>query len=399
MYFINQHLTIMADANETPDTQQQETTKEPTPQEKALMGMGLMDKPVVTEEVIDEKDKPDIKDIPEPKKEPEKKVETPPTDWAKITGGKINSDAELEEALTAREKIKEYESYKDKYSQLETEHNKLKSANPFAGNEALYKVSKLAEELNTQNYGFLFNIVQSDFKGMSALEVLKTKELLDNSEIYAGKEHLIEQGLLEQYSIEKPGDYDDLEPDEQKRIDDKVAINTIKMEKAAKVARTYLSELQSKYKPEAVDTEAIQKESKEKLENFVTQWKPTYQSIERDFTKISVDVDGIDFEIPIREEDAALKKQVFEEAAGYLVAQGLELNDKNIEHLRDVIIDRYISLNKKFVFKKIGEIAREITDEQWRKKVHNPSAIKTDIKVTETELTPEEKAIRKLQGT
>jgi hypothetical protein len=382
----------MAEENGTSNTQQQ---KEPTPQEKTMMDMGLMDKPEVVEN-------PDEK--VEQKKEttevkiPEKKVETSTTDWAKITGGKINSDAELEEALTAREKIKEYEPYKEKYSQLEAEHAKLKTTNPFAGNEPLYKVSKLAEELGRNDYGFLFNIVQSDFKSMPALEVLKTKELLDNPEIYSGKEYLLDKGLLEQYNIEKPEDYDQLEPDEQKRIDDKVALNTIKMEKAAKMARTYLSELQEKHKPEVVDTEKVQQEQKAKLENFVTQWKPTYQSVEKEFTKISIDVDGADFEIPIREEDAALKKQVFEEAAGYLVAQGLELNDKNIEHLKDVIIDRYISLNKKFVFKKIGEIAREMTDEQWRKRIHNPSAIKTDIKVAETEMTPEQKAIKALQG-
>lgn len=378
---------------------QQSKNKELTPQEKALQDMGLMEKSPQPEIKFE----PKAEDAKEPKepKEPKAKKEVreqPAVKWEDITKGRIKSEQELEDLLTKYETYKDYEPLKQKYSDLEQEYTKLKSANPFAGNEPLYKVSKLAEELKRNDYGFLFNIVQSDFKEMSDLEVLKTKELLDNPEIYNGKEYLLDKGLIEQYNIQKPEDYEDLSEAEQKRIDDKVAINMIKMAKDAKSARQYLSDLQGKYTPENIDHEAVKKQGEEKLQNFVTQWKPTYQSLEKDFTKVTIETDGHTYDVPVRDEDKAIKEQVFKEAAAYLVAQGFEVNDANIKHLKDVIEDRYISLNKKYIFKKVGEISRDMADDVWRKKVNNPSSQRTDTQQHDVELTPEQIAINKLQG-
>ena len=364
--------------------------KELTPEQNKMVEMGILPKPE-TPEVPTETPEEKIPEVEEPEI-----PEVADVDWIKITDGKLKSKDDLENIFEERQKYADYEPLKQKYSQLEQEYQKVKN-NPYAENETLYKVSKLAEELKRNDYGFLFNIAQSNFKEMSDFDVLKTKELLDNPEIYNGKEHLLDKGLLEQYAINKPEDYDELTDDEKRRIDDKVEINTIKMAKEAKQARQHLMDLQSKYKPEAVDTEALQKQNDDKLKTFVAQWKPTYQSLEKDFTKISINVDDHVFDVPVREEDAALKKQVFEEAAAYLVAQGLEFTDQNIQQLKDVIEDRYISLNKKYIFKKIGEMSRDMTDDIWRKKVNNPSHQRTDTKPADVELTPEQKAIKKLQ--
>lgn len=373
-------------------------TKIMTPEEQAMVDLGIMEKPAEAPQA----DTPHADNTPVETPH----ADTPPAnplqdqfDWDKATKGRVKSEDELNNIFTEHETIKkDYEPLKEKYSKLEKEYEQARNANPFEGDETLYKVHKLAKELNRNDYQFLINIAQSDFKTMSDFDTLKTQELFENGEIYKGKERLLDRSLMERYDISKPEDFDDLEPEEQQKINDRVAINEIKMAKDAKIARQKLEEIQSKYKFEAVDPKAKEQAEQARKEKFVSTWKVPYQAIEKEFTSIKVEGSKGVYEIPIRDEDKAIRDQVIAAGANYIYDNNIDYTPENIQDVKQKMSDLYITLNRKFYADKLVEIGHNMSDEEWQKSVHNPSPVKIEGKRQEIKKTPEDEAIEKLQN-
>ena len=385
---------------ETPEEKTVVEKQEPTPQEKYLDEIGF-EKLAVTEpiEKTDEVAEPIVEDEKEKKPEEALLKETPEFDYDKFTAGRVKSKEELDNIFTEHDTIKkEYEPTKKKLTELEAQINELQNKNPFGENEVLYKVHKLAEETGRKDYDFLLKVVATDTATISDLQALETVELLDNSEIYKGKEHLLSRSLMEQYNISKPDDFDDLEPDEQKKINDRIEINEIKMAKDAKIARQRLNDFQTKYKYEKVDPETVKLQMKEKEDKFIEKWRPTTLNIEENFKSIKLNDGDFDYEIPIREEDKAIQQQVLAEMVGYIFTQGLELNDTTVSQVKTLMDERYFALNKKFIIKKIAEQAREMTDAQWKKVVNNTKPLKKEVEPKEITKSPQDLAIERLEN-
>jgi len=379
------------------ESQTEEKKVEITPQDQIMMDMGIMEKPAETPTA----EKP--AEVPA-----EKPMETPETpaeqiqnqfDWEKATKGKVKTEDELNTIFTEHETIKkDYTPLKENFEKLQKDYERVKNSNPFEGDETLYKAHKLAKELNRTDYQFLINIVQSDFTAMSDFDVLKTKELLENGEIYKGKENLLDGSLIDHYNISKPEDFEELEESEQKKINDRVAINELKMAKDAKAARLNLQEIQGKYKFEAVDPKVKEQQEQDKKDKFVSTWKTPYQSIAKEFTSIKIEGSKGVYEIPIREEDAAIRDQVIAAGANYLYDKNLEYTQENIQDVKEKMADLYVTLNRKFYADKLVEIGHNMSDEEWQKSVHNPTPIKIESQRQEIKKTPEDEAIEKMQN-
>lgn len=165
------------------------------------------------------------------------------------------------------------------------------------------------------------------------------------------------------------GEYQ-LDPD--KHDEAEIARSEFKMKVESGKALSSLKEMQQETSIPDPEKERVAFESveKERMDN----WSPSISKTMEDFKSFELDInDNFDLSYTTTKEEIDSLKEDLYDAIEY---SGIELGEDSSVHVRKVLKDMYIVKHHHQILRAVAEKARSYTEEEWLKKVHNPSAIK-----------------------
>jgi hypothetical protein len=105
----------------------------------------------------------------------------------------------------------------------------------------------------------------------------------------------------------------------------------------------------------------------------MAEWDDRVVDMVSNFDKISIDVNKdltLEYNVTAEEKDD-LENEVYE----IIEQTGLSLDKEGLNVASEIMRNRYVISHFDAIVKAVGEKARSMTDEEWHKKAHNPSAI------------------------
>lgn len=391
-------------AEETQEGVKTETTKTPEQIRADELRQGLPPgsiKPEESQKPEEKKENPKTEEAPAEVK-PEDQVK--PEFFEKVSKGRFKSQEDFEKHLTEHDELKKIaDDYKVKVSELE----KIKNENPFADREDLLRIDALARKFNTKDYGLVSRLNPEILKSMPPLELLKLRDTIENPD-YHGKQSVLDRRLSKKYVVEKPENYDEMDPEEKKTYDDEAADREFDLNRDAKSAR---AELEAHWNgveiPKRKSKEEIDQENEARNQRIAKEWVPTLTELKNSLrTIVSVIPKGKDqseeITISIPEDKVVGLDEIFNIAHDHINKADLAASKENIEQLKASARAMFIAKNYEYIIAEIASKAavkaRSMSDEEWSKSTHNPSALRTESRKPEAqEETPEEKRARELR--
>lgn len=343
------------------------------------------EKPVVAEE--------------KPSEKPEGKVEL--SDYEKFSGGRFKTKEDFDAH------INEYDGIKTKATTLEKEVAELKkisAANPKIDDAELIKIHALSKKLNTKDYGLIGKLAPENITKMSDLDVIKMGTLMDDPD-YKGREHILDKRLSEKYSVQKPADYDDMDPDEKKVYDLEAEDRAFELSKDAKKIREKFTKVWEDAEaelPKGKTDAEIKAEYDERVQKVQTNWRTPVEEIKGALGKIKFDIPvgktKMDFEVEIPESMLEQQEAVLSMVVEHVFDKDLSPSAEVINDVKAMAMNIFFINNKEYIMGQFAEKVRAMSEEQWRKSVINPSGLKeVDAGIKEQQMTAEEKKIAELE--
>lgn len=347
---------------------------------------------------------------PEDKKEPPVTLEKKPEEanenpeeegkfFEKYTAGKIKSKTEFDaffgEVDTHKKTIEELTS---KNSRLE---EKIKG-NPFGANEELFRLSKLSEKLETKDYGMLARLNPETMKDLSDIEVMKLKMVLDNPS-FRDNQAVLDRRLGKKYSVAKPENLDDLDPDEKANYDLEVKDKEFELKEDAKKIRKELSALWNDVDlPKQKTEDELKAENDKLVVDIANEWTPAIKDTDASLKKMefNIPVDKGEFKVSVDVPENMKKEveRILNASLGYVFNGRMKATPENVESVKSFAVKSFIAENFPYI---MGEVVRKFSElsEQERMKIyHNSSALnKHQDPPKQNELTAEQKRTAELQ--
>ena len=379
-----------------------------TPEQEAIEKLNGIKTEVKTDVTNDDVVETEVKTEVKTEVSPEVKTEVKSDvtdDFDKIIKEKFKSKEEFDAHFTEHETLKgEHVALKTKLAELE----KVSKANPFEDEPELYKILSLSKELKTKDYGVVGRLLPENLDKESDLEVIRLERLLADPD-YKGRERILERSLAKEYTVQKPADYDENDPEQKAEYDLQVEEAAFKLSKDAKKIR-------EKYRKICDDAKVPEKETPEQLEvkrkadfdlriaNTQKEWTAPMEEVSKSIDKMTFTVPvgkgTIDVDIEVPESMAKQKDETMRYVVSAIFNTDTKATPEGITAAKLYARNAFIIQNLDFIFSKVAEKARGITEEEWVKLAQNPSALKTadDGHQKGQKLTPEQEAIIKLNS-
>lgn len=256
-----------------------------------------------------------------------------------------------------------YKELKAKATEYETKQQELEQIrnnfqNPFA-NDTIYKINELSKKINTTDLGMLTKIASSDIDKLDAKEAIKIKMILDRPEL-AGDQERLNRYIDKQYNLVNLDDMDDEEK----------ADALFELEMKSGDARKTLKELQSsvnEYKPDAQVQERMRA-----AEQIKEAWSPVIKKAVESFDKLSIVNEKGEplFDYAIPKEDAVKYET---DLLAFAQQNNIPIDQKSIAVVKEYFDNIYLLSNKDKVFAAMEKSIRAKAEEDYLKKMHNPS--------------------------
>ena len=329
----------------------------------------------------------------------EKKEDSSLISLNELLDGKFKTKDELIEALKQEKDAgisEELEKAIAEKERIEKEYNEAKS-NFKISDETLYKLDKLSVE-NKDDFQVAAKLL---YGNPNPIDVLKIKHKREHPQL---TDEQIEEYINDKYDVEIPSELvgDEYTEDEintrKKQIEKakrKASIQNTQITIDSADAKKELVKILDKYElPKTLTEEEKtnlanqkQEEEKAKTQAFVDSWKPVFKDVSKEIGTFKVNIKGekedtekhfMDIEIPKEEQQKYL-----EQAADYILNSRVDVKPDSSEQIREFIFNRYVNDNKSRVFYEIGEQARKLNDEEWKKQIDNPSGTQNkDVSTT-----------------
>jgi len=296
--------------------------------------------------------------------EPETPEPAKPEDFLKTHFPDLESVDQLKEQTTMAKTLKE------ENEKMKTELEKIKSSlKGFdVGVDPKYLRFQKLEKENPNLAKMYRNLIFSDegedggFKGSE--KILRYAMIMDDPDL-ADSPTVLKIKMREKYPILFEEDAD---PDSDEYTE---GMELVKHD-AKKAKQRIMSEFDKIDVPVAETPEA----KKERVEKILKSWDG-FDFKNKELTTVKVSLDGdspepfMDIEIPEGERTTYLKA-----AMQYMIDNGLEKSKDSVEQIQKYINGLWIGGNLAKYNRMVAENAKQMTEREWRKYLHNPKQIK-----------------------
>jgi hypothetical protein len=209
---------------------------------------------------------------------------------------------------------------------------------------------------------------------LSSNELLKMSLIMEDSDLAEDKE-MLEMRLEDKYPVLFDEDVDP-DSDEYKKAMKKVAYDAKKAEQKIK----------AEFEKIDVPMPETSESRKQRVEGVLKTWEG-FDFKNKDLTTVKVSLDGdnsqssfMNIEIPEKERSSYLK-----EAMQYMVENGLERSKDSVKELQTYVAGLWIGRNLPKYNRMIADHRAQMSEREWRERIHNPKPQKTDVKQQQNE--------------
>lgn len=254
------------------------------------------------------------------------------------------------------QKAQEYDDVVEELQSLRDQLNEVESREPEFVNDFIKNLNEYVKSGgNPEEY---VKIQGVNVEEMDPIDVLKTQMKWDNPDLSDEDVSLL---LNEKYKL-----------DEDSFTEEEMRLGKVQMKIDSKQAREKLREHQ--HDMSVPSSGQSEEEIQEANDLRMAEWDDAIVDLTEEFESISIPVNNdltLNYKVS-PEEKEALENEVYE----IIELTGMNMDGKeSIQAAKEIMRNRYIINHFNDIAKALGEKARSMTDEEWHKQAHNPSAI------------------------
>jgi hypothetical protein len=254
------------------------------------------------------------------------------------------------------EKAEDYDQLVEDYEALEERLKEAENKEPEFVNDFMRNLNEHVR--NGGNPEDFIRVQSVKVDELESIDVLRTQMKWNNPDLSDGDIQLL---LNEKYKL-----------DEDQFTDEEMRLGAVQMKMDAKQAREQLS--QHQHDMSVPTSQKSQEEMEAANTERMNAWDDEIVDMVDDFDAISISINNdltLNYKVA-PEEKEALENEVYE----IIEQTGMELDSQEAyDTAREIMRNRYIISHFDDIARALGEKARSMTDEQWHKTAHNPSAI------------------------
>ena len=289
--------------------------------------------------------------------------------------------------------LKEHKSLNEEKSKWSDEktllEKQIESLQSQFADDSLYKVNELAKKTGRKDWDILAKVVTADTEKMQDIDVLILNKVYQNPQTDV---FMLRKFIEKKYGIDGKPDPDATE-EEKAKFADELELAKYQLKEDANSVRKEFTKIREDIKlPEKLDPVKLKEaEDKKKADNqkaydeTVKAWEDINKTfITTNMKSISFMTKGkdgkeekfIEYEVPPTEVDGYVK-----DASRYMTDNRSPFEKSSLDFVHDYVRTRVKDEHETDILMAYAEKARKLTDDEWVKKVNNPSAlINTDKK-------------------